>query len=320
MRLLGLAAVLSILTIPLFAEQTDRSGWQYDAVMPDHLSDTGSPTAPDINAINDLLAKMLRCWNTHDLDGYLSAFWNSPQLIVVLNNEQYQGWDSLRVAYKEGFPDSVKMGQVQPVRTQIRITKADLALAQTSWAASYPNSTTQMTGNTTLNLQKLGNDWKVVSAYSTYNFSTTRGWEYDSIAPDRSAETPSPEQADLRVINDLLLMMLERWNAHDIDGYLSGLWHSPQLLVILQSEQFQGWQSIYDSYKTGFPDPNAMGSIEPSRIQIKLVKPDMASAVTWWKVTFPTSKTRVVGNTTMSLQKFAEGWKVVLAHSSFVEP
>jgi uncharacterized protein (TIGR02246 family) len=320
MRLPCIAAVLAILTGPSFGEQTDRSGWQYDAVMPEHVPDGSAPTAGDINAINDLLSRMISCWNARDLSGYLSVYWNSPQLMVVVNNDQYQGWDTLGVAYKKSFSDPVKMGQIQAIRTQIRITKADLALAQTSWAVSYPNSTTQATGNTTLNLQKLGDDWKVVSAYSTSSFTTTRGWEYDSIAPDHVAEPRSPEQADLKAINDLLLRMLERWNAHDIDGYLSVLWHSPQLLVILQAEQYQGWQSIYDSYKVGFKDPEAMGNIEPSRIQIKLVKPDTATAVTWWKVSFPTSKTRVIGNTTMNLQKFAEGWKIVLAHSSFIEP
>src|ERR1700736_3103161 len=103
MRLLGLAAVLTILTVPLFAEQQDRSGWQYDAVMPDHLADTSSPTAADINAINDLLAKMANRWNAHDLDGYLSVFWNSPRLLVVSGDDQLQGWDALRDSYKEGY-------------------------------------------------------------------------------------------------------------------------------------------------------------------------------------------------------------------------
>ncbi|MBV8226043.1 MAG: hypothetical protein JO232_12745, partial [Verrucomicrobia bacterium] len=105
MRLPCLTAFLAILTVPLFAEQTDRSGWQYDAVMPDHLSDTSSPAAADINAINDVLAKMLRCWNAHDLSGYLSVLWNSPQLLVVLNDEQFQGWDQVSAAYESGFSD-----------------------------------------------------------------------------------------------------------------------------------------------------------------------------------------------------------------------
>jgi uncharacterized protein (TIGR02246 family) len=320
MRFPVLAAFLTILAAPLCAEQTDRSGWQYDAIMPDHVSETASPTAADINAINDLLTKMIRCWNARDLTGYLSVLWNSPQLMIVIDDEQFQGWDAVNAAYSKGFSDPNKTGQVQPTRTQIRITKSDLALAQTAWTVSYPSQKNEAIGKTTLNLQKFGNDWKVISEYTNYVKSTSRGWEYDSIQPPESLRTPSPEEDELKAINDLLLKMLERWNAHDIDGYLSVSWKSPQLLVILQNEQFQGWQSLYDAYKSGFRDPNAMGTIVPSRIQIKLVKPDLATAVTWWQVTFPTSKIRVVGNTSMNLQKFTDGWKIVLAHSSFIEP
>jgi uncharacterized protein (TIGR02246 family) len=320
MRFPVLAAFVTILSVPLCAEQTDRSGWQYDAVMPDHVSETADPTAADINAINDLLAKMIRCWNARDLTGYLSVLWNSPQLMIVVDDEQFQGWDAVSAAYRKGFSDPNKMGQVQPTRTQIRITKSDLALAQTAWTVSDPSRKNDAIGKTMLNLQKLGNDWKVISGYTNYVKSTSRGWEYDSIQPPESLRTPSPEEDELKAINDLLLKMLERWNAHDIDGYLSVSWKSPQLLVILQNEQFQGWQSLYDAYKSGFRDPNAMGTIVPSRIQIKLVKPDLATALTWWQVTFPTSKIRVIGNTSMNLQKFADGWKIVLAHSSFIEP
>jgi uncharacterized protein (TIGR02246 family) len=321
MRLPSLTAVLAILTVPLLGEQTDRTGWQYDAVMPEHLPDTTSPTGADINAINNVLAKMIKCWNQHDLPGYLSILWNSPQLIIVIDNEQFQGWDAVNAAYRQDFSDPDKMGQASPTRTRIRVTKSDLALAQTTWTMSYPGSNTEATGTATLNLQKFGNDWKVISAYTSNVKSTSRGWEYDSIAPPGSLHAPSPDQDDVQAVNDVLLKMLDRWNAHDIDGYLSvAWWNSPQLLVIVQNEQYQGWQSLYDAYKSGFRDPNAMGIITPSRIQIKLVKGDLASAVTWWQVTFPTSKVRAVGNTTMSLQKFADGWKIVLAHTSFIEP
>jgi hypothetical protein len=49
------------------------------------------------------------------------------------------------------------------------------------------------------------------------------------------------------------------------------------------------------------------------------LKPDLALALTWWSVTFPTFKQKVVGNTTMNLQKFDDGWKVVASHSSIAE-
>jgi ketosteroid isomerase-like protein len=320
MRSPSLVAVLAILTVPLFAEQTDHSGWQYDAVMPEHLSENGSNTATDINAVNIVLAKLRDRWNAHDLDGYLSAYWNSSQLLIVLGDEQIQGWQALRDSYRDRYPDSKMMGTMQYSRIQLKFSNPGLALAKTSWSATYPNSNGEVLGDTTLNLQRFDDGWKVISAFSNYVRSTSRGWEYDSIAPDGSSTMPSPDRNDIEAINDLLMKELSCWNAHDIDGYLSVLWKSPQLLVILQAEQYQGWQSIADAYKSGFKDPNAMGSISPSRIQIKLVKPDLANAVTWWTVSFPTSKVRVLGNTTMNLQKFSDGWKVVLAHSSFIEP
>ncbi|HYZ74584.1 MAG TPA: hypothetical protein VE641_16015, partial [Chthoniobacterales bacterium] len=126
MRLPCITAVLAILTGPLFAEQMDPSGWQYDAVMPEHLADTAAPTGTDINSINDLLAKMLKCWNEHDLAGYLSTLWESPQLIIVIDNEQFQGWDAVNATYRKGFSDPDKMGLARPTRTRIRITKSDL--------------------------------------------------------------------------------------------------------------------------------------------------------------------------------------------------
>ncbi|MFY9986891.1 MAG: hypothetical protein WAK31_19180 [Chthoniobacterales bacterium] len=320
MRFPCIIAVLTALAVPLLAEQTDRSGWQYDAVMPDHLSDTSSPTAADINAINDLLAKLRDCWNAHDLNAYLALYWNSPQLLIVAGDQQIQGWQALQDSYRNSSPGSKMMGAEQYSRIQIKFSKPDLALAKTTWSRTYPNSTGDVLGDTTINLQKFPDGWKVISAYSTYVKSTSRGWEYDSIEPKESLSEASPQEDELKAINDLLLKMLDRWNAHDIDGYLSCSWNSPKLLVILQNEQFQGWQSLNDAYKTGFRDPNAMGTIVPSRIQIKLVKSDVATAVTWWQVSFPTSKVHVVGNTSMNLQKFADGWKIVLAHSSFIEP
>jgi hypothetical protein len=319
MRHLCLVAAIVGLITPSLAEKTDQTGWQYDATMPEHLSD-GNPISADINAINGLMLNMIKCWNAHDLAGYMSAFWNSPELLLVLNNEQLMGWDATFASYKQDFPDPKSMGHAEEKRIQIRMTKPDLALARTEWAIVYPNSDAQVIGNTTLNLRKLGASWKVVSAYSSYVRSTPRGWEYDSIAPEHPATTQPADEEDIKAVNDLLLKMLDRWNAHDIDGYLSVLWNSPQLLVILQNEQYQGWQSLYKTYKDGFPNLDAMGYIEPSRIQIKLVRPDLANAVTWWTIRFQSSKIRAVGSTTMDLQKFADGWKIVLAHSSFIEP
>jgi uncharacterized protein (TIGR02246 family) len=136
-------------------------------------------------------------------------------------------------------------------------------------------------------------------------------WEFDSLRANSSVSKPDDQQ-----IYEVLLKMLDRWNAHDIEGYLEVYWKSPELLVVVDSEQFNGWQQLHDSYINGYPDRNAMGFIQPKRIQVKLLKPDLALALTWWSVSFPSSKQKVVGNTTMNLQKSDDGWKIVASHTS----
>jgi hypothetical protein len=137
------------------------------------------------------------------------------------------------------------------------------------------------------------------------------GWTFDSTDPNSSAPESDAQQA-----YEVLLRMLDRWNAHDIEGHLDVYWRSPELLVIVDSEQFNGWQQLHDSYLNGYPDRNSMGFIVPARIQVKLLRPDLALALSWWSITFPSTKQKVIGNTTMNLQKFDEGWKIVASHSS----
>ena len=137
------------------------------------------------------------------------------------------------------------------------------------------------------------------------------GWEFGSLP----ANSNLPKTDDQEIYN-FLLKMLDRWNAHDIDGYVEAYWKSPDLLVVVGSEEFDGWQQLHESYVSGYSSRTAMGSIQPKRIQIRLLKPDLALALTWWSITFPNSKQPVVGNSTMNLQKFEDGWKIVVSHTS----
>jgi hypothetical protein len=137
------------------------------------------------------------------------------------------------------------------------------------------------------------------------------GWQFESLAANSSVA-----KSDSQQVYEVLLKMLDRWNAHDIDGYLEVYRRSPELLVVIDSEEFNGWQQLRDSYINGYPDRGSMGFIEPASVQVKLLKPDMALALTWWTFNFPGSKQKVVGNTTMNLQKFYDGWKIVASHTS----
>ena len=112
---------------------------------------------------------------------------------------------------------------------------------------------------------------------------------------------------------DCTAVILFRYSDHETSGFPRT---TDELLVVVDSEQFNGWQQLHDSYINGYPNQSAMGFIEPASVQVKLLKPDLAIALTWWAFNFPGSRQKVVGNTTMNLQKFDEGWKIVASHSS----
>jgi beta-aspartyl-peptidase (threonine type) len=137
------------------------------------------------------------------------------------------------------------------------------------------------------------------------------GWQFDSLAASSSVS-----KSDAQQIYEVLLKMLDRWNAHDMEGYLAVYWKSPDLLVVVDSEQFNGWQQLHDAYVNGYPDRNPMGFINPARIQIKLLRSKLALALTWWSVSFPRSQKKVAGNMTMNLQQFEDDWKIVASHTT----
>jgi uncharacterized protein (TIGR02246 family) len=136
-------------------------------------------------------------------------------------------------------------------------------------------------------------------------------WQFGSLPANSSVSKPDDQQ-----VYEVLLKMLDRWNAHDIEGHLEVYWNSPELLVVIGSEQFNGWQQLHDSYVNGYPGSTAMGFIQPKRIQVRMLKPDLELALTWWSVTFPSTKHEVIGNSTMNLQKFDGSWKIIASHTS----
>jgi uncharacterized protein (TIGR02246 family) len=136
-------------------------------------------------------------------------------------------------------------------------------------------------------------------------------WQFDSLGANSTVSKTESQK-----VYEVLLKMLDRWNTHDIEGYMEVYSKSLDLLVVVDSEEYNGWQQLHDSYVNGYPDRNAMGFIEPKRIQIKLLKPDLALALTWWSLSFPSSKQKLVGNTTMNVQKFDDGWKIIASHTT----
>ena len=84
-----------------------------------------------------------------------------------------------------------------------------------------------------------------ISAISALSFwlpvvaQEQNGWQFDSLRANSSVS-----KSDSQQVYEVLLKMLDRWNAHDIEGHLEVYWNSPELLVVVDAEQFSGWQQL----------------------------------------------------------------------------
>jgi hypothetical protein len=79
-------------------------------------------------------------------------------------------------------------------------------------------------------------------------------WKLGTVLANSSVARPDDQQ-----VYEILLKMLDRWNAQDIEGYLEVYWKSPELLVVVDSEQFNGWQQLHDSYLNGISKSHCDG-------------------------------------------------------------
>jgi uncharacterized protein (TIGR02246 family) len=139
--------------------------------------------------------------------------------------------------------------------------------------------------------------------------SAFAGTEIDPVAEDEQAET----QAIQRLLQD----MYAQWNQHDIDGFMTFFWRSDELVAVIDSEVFHGWNALYRSYEKGYSDRNAMGLVSLTRVEVKLLRPDLAAVITWWTLEYTPHHTEVIGTCTMNLQKFPDGWRIIFNHAVF---
>ena len=78
-----------------------------------------------------------------------------------------------------------------------------------------------------------------------------KGWQLDSLPANSAASVADTQQVWYMAS---CLKCSIAGNAHDVEGYMEVYWKSPELLVVVDAEQFNGWQQLHDSYINGYSD------------------------------------------------------------------
>ncbi len=125
----------------------------------------------------------------------------------------------------------------------------------------------------------------------------------------------APLTAQDSAIQQVLQQQQAAWNRHDLDGFMSGYWNSPQL-TFFSTAKASGWQATLDRYRRTYQgEGKEMGRLAFSDLQIEELGPSAAFVRGNWNLTLSDGKTPH-GFFTLVFRKFPEGWKIVHDHTS----
>jgi len=124
-------------------------------------------------------------------------------------------------------------------------------------------------------------------------------------------------EVDREAITAVLTAQQMAWNRGDVDAFLVGYWHSPELTFSGSSGVSRGWDGVLARYKKNYPDRAAMGQLEFSELEFHWLGRDAALVLGNWHL--KRDKGDVGGVFSLVWQRFPEGWKIVHDHTSAVE-
>jgi beta-aspartyl-peptidase (threonine type) len=126
-------------------------------------------------------------------------------------------------------------------------------------------------------------------------------------------------QGDKAAIEHVMRAQQDAWNRHDLDGFMSGYWNSPELTFFSGAKEQHGWQVTLDHYRATYASPgHEMGKLEFANLRIEMLGPEGAFVRGEWHLTMSDGKTPH-GLFTLIFRKFPDGWKIVHDHTSSAE-
>jgi uncharacterized protein (TIGR02246 family) len=122
--------------------------------------------------------------------------------------------------------------------------------------------------------------------------------------------------ADRAAIQAVLDAQQSAWNRGDVDAFLVGYWHSPELTFSGSNGVSRGWDGVLARYKKNYPDRATMGHLDFSQLEFRFLGSDAALVLGHWHLT--REKGDVGGVFSLVWQRFPEGWKIIHDHTSAV--
>lgn len=119
---------------------------------------------------------------------------------------------------------------------------------------------------------------------------------------------------DDHAIRALITAQATAWNRGDLDGYMAGYEHTPDLVFTSGGQIRRGWQQTLDRYRARYGgDASTMGHLDFELLDIRPLGVDGAIVLGRWKLDGPQAGTGVFS---LALHRTPDGWRIVHDHTS----
>ena len=136
------------------------------------------------------------------------------------------------------------------------------------------------------------------------------------IAMANSAHTEKSAQRDRAAIEAVLSAQQKAWNDGNVDAFLEGYWRSEELTFSGSQGISRGFKAVRERYQKSYPDRQAMGKLDFSGLEIRLMGSDAALVLGHWHLT--RDKGDIGGVFSLVFQRFPDGWRIIHDHTSVV--
>jgi len=118
-------------------------------------------------AVEQVLHMQQAAWNRHDLEAFMSGYWNSPELTFFSSAKENHGWQATIDRYRAAYASpGHEMGKLEFSGLRIEMLGADAAFVRGSWQLTMPDGKTPH-GLFTLVFRKFPEGWKIVHDHTS---------------------------------------------------------------------------------------------------------------------------------------------------------
>ena len=137
------------------------------AISPAQTSEKNAAANRSPAAVEHVLRTQQDAWNHHDLDAFMSGYWNSADLTFFSGAKQTSGWQATLDRYKTTYTSpGHEMGTLEFSGLRIEMLGPDAAFVRGAWHLTMSDGKTPH-GLFTLVFRKFPGGWKIIHDHTS---------------------------------------------------------------------------------------------------------------------------------------------------------